>query len=939
MEYYTPFSGAFTSLADAPVSYSGQAGKAVRVNSTANGLEFFTLPPSGATAFNGLSDVPSSYTGQAGKAIRVKSDTSGLEFYAPLSTFTALADVPSSYTGQIGKCLRVNSSGTGLEFYTPSSGGSTSFTGLTDVPSSYSGQTGKALRVNSNANGLEFYSPSSSGGVQPFNTLGDPNCTSLSQALATIGSTPTTLVIPAEAGAVAITSNTTIPANVDLMIFQGARLDVATGVTLTINGSIEAGPYQIFSWSGSGKFDISKSPNKTCSLAWWGITWCPQGGPYTGDISPALLAAIAAVNSGQTITIPAGRFRLATPTTILRSWAQFHIQGVSVWDTQIYVDVGSSNVGLTVGQVGGDSALHTQNLKIGGLSFVGPNNCCKNALRIIETHNTALDDVNFWCGSTGYALSVEGSLFVTGYVQIRGGTDNYGSFSTPHDGINIASSSTPYQSNVVDLRVGVHQATGVGVFVDGTNYHSAITRLTGSIENCGSYPLHLYNQTLVDVSNLYTEGNNALNMLVDKCNTVQFNTLLSNSAGFGLSLVNSHNVLLNNCELTGLNINAGCRGVIVRGTSVDATQVIDNAPDTDWSGQSSQTAYDHGSQKSKDKVNLWYNTSFNRWQSDQPDGGWGTGNTAWTKSGIGISSPNDIHHLSPYCAKAATNGGPGAWTINLDAAQLSRVRGQVITHSLWEYFPTGQTLDDGVSASYVRPFTWSIANTVPAWASGSYKVNDAVVPTAAWLAAHTSYTNNGVNGNMWVCTVAGTTGVTEPTWGTGLVDAGTNAVVTDGGVTWVVKPLNVDIWHGNPYRATMQGTWHQDALHIFVPNTATAVTFTYSLARQPSGAEVTCYIAEPTLMVSNQTPTALVESVSEFQGYIQIGANRDYRGQAYIPTSSSSPLYQCYALRGDVAWGLPSAGNTSPGWVCITSGNNNGSGTASVWKAMGNLAN
>ena len=261
LEFFTPFSGVFTNLADAPTSYTGQAGKALRVNSTANGLEFFTPPLSGASIFTGLTDVPGTYTGQAGKALRVNPGASGLEFFTPFSgAFTNLNDAPTSYTGQAGKSLRVNSSANGLEFYTPISGGVSVFTGLTDVPTSYTGQAGKSIRVNSSANGLEFYTSSSSG-TKPYNTLGDVGYTTIAEALATINTTEATLVIPAGAGTLPITSNTTIPANVHLQVVRGANFQVANGVTLSIEGPIEAGPYKIFSCTGTGAVDLSRQPH------------------------------------------------------------------------------------------------------------------------------------------------------------------------------------------------------------------------------------------------------------------------------------------------------------------------------------------------------------------------------------------------------------------------------------------------------------------------------------------------------------------------------------------------------------------------------------------------------------------------------------------------------------------------------------------------------
>jgi len=63
-------------------------------------------------------------------------------------------------------------------------------------------------------------------------------------------STSTTKIL--QPGTWAVTTNTTIPANIVLRPRKGAILTISTGVTLTINGPLEAGWYQIFSWAGTG---------------------------------------------------------------------------------------------------------------------------------------------------------------------------------------------------------------------------------------------------------------------------------------------------------------------------------------------------------------------------------------------------------------------------------------------------------------------------------------------------------------------------------------------------------------------------------------------------------------------------------------------------------------------------------------------------------------
>jgi hypothetical protein len=82
--------------------------------------------------------------------------------------------------------------------------------------------------------------------------VGDPAYgNTIQAALTAIGSTSVTLRVPA--GTYVISTDTNIPANVTLKPERGAIIQIATTKTLTINGGLEAGLYQIFSCTGTGK--------------------------------------------------------------------------------------------------------------------------------------------------------------------------------------------------------------------------------------------------------------------------------------------------------------------------------------------------------------------------------------------------------------------------------------------------------------------------------------------------------------------------------------------------------------------------------------------------------------------------------------------------------------------------------------------------------------
>ncbi len=100
--------------------------------------------------------------------------------------------------------------------------------------------------------------------------VGDPNYgPTFQDAITAIGATPVILRLPP--GTHSINANLSIPGNITLAVERGAILSIATGQKLTINGTLEAGPYQIFSCTGTGKVDFTTNRSILYIYTeWWG---------------------------------------------------------------------------------------------------------------------------------------------------------------------------------------------------------------------------------------------------------------------------------------------------------------------------------------------------------------------------------------------------------------------------------------------------------------------------------------------------------------------------------------------------------------------------------------------------------------------------------------------------------------------------------------------
>lgn len=118
-----------------------------------------------------------------------------------------------------------------------------------------------------------------------------------------LGSESKTITL--EKGTYSVGTSFTIPSNVAIRMNNGAILQVATGKTLTINGSFEAGLYQVFDCVGTGKVVCGAGSVAAVYPVWWGA----KRDGVTDDLA-AISAAAASLTHGGTFRFSPGTYTI-----------------------------------------------------------------------------------------------------------------------------------------------------------------------------------------------------------------------------------------------------------------------------------------------------------------------------------------------------------------------------------------------------------------------------------------------------------------------------------------------------------------------------------------------------------------------------------------------------------------------------------------------------
>ena len=196
--------------------------------------------------------------------------------------------------------------------------------------------------------------------------VGDPNYgTTIQSAITAIGTTNKVILrIPADTWT--ISADLTVPANITLKPERGAIITNAGATTknLTIAGGFDAGLYQVFSFSGTGKVVFGSGSVEKFYPQWWGAI-----GDYNTDCTAAInqmTASLRAQKHGR-VYFPDGHYKVTGSlnfTDLTDGGGGLRVEGGGLYTTMIHPNLSSAH---PVFDFTGSHAVRLSNMWIRGI--------------------------------------------------------------------------------------------------------------------------------------------------------------------------------------------------------------------------------------------------------------------------------------------------------------------------------------------------------------------------------------------------------------------------------------------------------------------------------------------------------------------------------------------------------------------------------------------
>lgn len=409
-------------------------------------------------------------------------------------------------------------------------------------------------------------------------------------------STPTsglTTNIGLKEGTYNITANTTISAQ--LVVPKGAVINVSSGVTLTINGNILAGLYQIFTGSGTVKIN----GNSEVYPEWWGAV---NNG--TTDCTSAIQKAVNSIDKGVVI-FQSGRFNIYTTPTPLNAYKvtgqitlkeYVSLRGVH----RACINTTAGTTILLSGSTDGGSLNFHQGNYIENIIFFYAGNLSQpsgyNRVMAIKNHGTIRNVIRFCEFYNFYTAYYTDTIVANYFLNNTVHVPNYIYSTGVYLNDNIVNSAIyPNASQHIDDSIFLIGDQGVGVtaigdilsdlFIRNNEFgggYRAVSMSIGNGANKASYDIHITDNIMDNIANAAidcTFADNETSALLIRGNWI------AHRAGQAILLQHVYNAnisdnLINGTLGTGLTGIAlvYCRNIIAKGNIIESCETgIDTA--------------------------------------------------------------------------------------------------------------------------------------------------------------------------------------------------------------------------------------------------------------------------------------------------------------------------------------------------------------------------
>jgi hypothetical protein len=306
--------------------------------------------------------------------------------------------------------------------------------------------------------------------------------TTITSALGTVGAVNDVALWIAP-GTWTIADDLTITANVTLVVPPGAVFSIASGKTLTINGSLKTGLHQIFSGSGlvRGQMKIDAAYSE-----WWGAV--PDG---STDSYAAITAAIAHINAlgtgafyplqlssgiyaiSDTLQIDLdffhlrgmGRGRAVGSTTAVKGPTSILYTGAALTGTEAVLNLGQSGnngVGIRVSDLSiicqdNGIGITTYGMYLAELRNIYIDQPTTGIYATDTTYSTLFENIEIYDASTG-GIDLRQSVHSTDIINCAFNGDSVGS-NTPTFGLRLGGDGNSSEVNVMGCNFDQYKVT------------------------------------------------------------------------------------------------------------------------------------------------------------------------------------------------------------------------------------------------------------------------------------------------------------------------------------------------------------------------------------------------------------------------------------------------------------------------------------------------